>query len=388
MGTVYSDTLADALTVSRTGPSYRLGPHSGVAQRAVLRERLLPTFVKSLSLTQAVTVGHSQAQRYRWGRALVEIIRAHQTSSLGAMYRVTLAQVADLAGTIRLARLMLLTEHVTAHQAHSLGLALALLGSIKARDAAQPATRYHHALAQEFLLSSSFSRAVAAMLTQALHAHQTHAPVMRWCGDLSQNVVLNSALKNTLVLVLSQDFDLDDAQLVRAIYQGDVLLDGVNLGGLYVSPSGMVTTWAVNTRTNAVTEYTNFDFNSFAQLGTKYVATSPSGVYELGGDTDAGESVIADVVSGLLQINGTKLSGLKGVYIAMRGTGEVYLKIIVGGGRSYTYLATIQPGLVNTKIKVGKGIRARYISFQLTTTGQDFDLDTMEFVPMLSDRRV
>ena len=37
---------------------------------------------------------------------------------------------------------------------------------------------------------------------------------------------------------------------------------------------------------------------------------------------------------------------------------------------------------------IGKGLSARYFAFELTTPGQDFDLDSVEFIPMMRDRRV
>ena len=173
------------------------------------------------------------------------------------------------------------------------------------------------------------------------------------------------------------------------IYQGDALLDKINMTGLYVSPSGTATTWAINTRTNAVTEYTNYNFNGFAQFGKTYIATASTGIYELDGESDAGSNIIADIISGYMQLNATKLSGLKGVYLAVRGQGLWYLKLIAGTGQEYVYRLKTQPGLMNAKVNVGKGLRQRYLAFQLTSIdGADFDLDSLEFVPMLSDRRV
>jgi hypothetical protein len=37
---------------------------------------------------------------------------------------------------------------------------------------------------------------------------------------------------------------------------------------------------------------------------------------------------------------------------------------------------------------MGKGQRARYFAFELISAGQDFDLDTIEFVPIVVQRRV
>ena len=362
--------------------------------------------VQTATLTQALRT--SEAQAVAWGKTLADALRiypgdtsvttwvraisdeilARHASAQRGVYRGALCDTTALAALTRLARLCTLSEAVSVHQSKALALGLTVLGRLVASGTLTSAARYHEALAQAFILSTAFSRIVGAMLAQTLAVSGAQLPAMCWAGDLSQDLALTEALANTLVLVLSQDVDLDDTQLVQAIYRGDALLDGINLGGIYVSPSGMVTTWAVNTRTNAITQYSDFAFNGFAQLGTRSVATARDGVYELEGDTDAGKPIIADVLSGLLQLNGTKLGGLKGAYLAMRGSGEVYLKIIDGDGVERVYAATVRPGLGTTKISIGKGIRTRYLAFELITTGQDFDLDGVEFVPMFSDRRV
>ena len=147
------------------------------------------------------------------------------------------------------------------------------------------------------------------------------------------------------------------------------------------------TTWAVNTNTGAVTEYTNYDFNSFAQMGLKYLGASSNGLYELNGDTDAGTSIIGQLKSGLLQFSGSRFTGFKAAYLGVRGTGDVLLKLVTGDGVTRTYTVTLD-SMRTTKVTMGKGIRARYFSFELIGTGQDFDVDTVEFVPIMAQRRV
>ena len=56
----------------------------------------------------------------------------------------------------------------------------------------------------------------------------------------------------------------------------------------------------------------------------------------------------------------------------MRGGGQFFIKIIQGDGREYIYEALGQPGLMTTKINVGKGLRTSYIAFNLTKRGAGF----------------
>ena len=68
-------------------------------------------------------------------------------------------------------------------------------------------------------------------------------------------------------------------------------------------------------------------------------------------------------------------------------TGDIILKLDTGDGKTYTYQTVIQD-MQSTKVRFGKGLRARYFSFELISTGPDFDLDTVEFLPLVAQRRV
>ena len=107
-------------------------------------------------------------------------------------------------------------------------------------------------------------------------------------GSLAQLLTLHPALNTKLLLKIVGNIQLSPEQLVQMIYRGDPLLDEVVITALYISPAGTTTTWVVNTRTNAVTEYANYNFRSFAQMGNRYIAAGPEGLYELDGDTDDG----------------------------------------------------------------------------------------------------
>lgn len=78
--------------------------------------------------------------------------------------------------------------------------------------------------------------------------------------DVSPRLLLRVALGDTL--------DINHTETLQALYTG-VLMDGVELSGAYLAPDGSFTTWAMNTRTAAVTEYQSYTFNSFAKIGNR-----------------------------------------------------------------------------------------------------------------------
>jgi hypothetical protein len=179
--------------------------------------------------------------------------------------------------------------------------------------------------------------------------------------------------------------EITATSLLQLLYS-QTLNDTIELEVLLRTPQG-VTTWAMNTRTGAVTQYDNFAFNSFAQLGRRYLGAADDGLYELVGDDDEGNPIIATLKSGALQMHETRPHGLRAVYLGINGEGEFFLRLTGGTGETYLYRVQARE-MENTKVWTGKGLRHRYLTYELISTGQDFDLDTIEFVPMRPRRRV
>ena len=343
----------------------------------------------ALGLTggEALLCGQSDTEAWRWGRVIQETLKVHIVSGPQMLFHATLAQVVSLANVLTLALPVTLTQAMTVHQTQSTALGLILLQHLKVLDGLTPDAVYHLALSQALHINSALGRFYGATLTQAMGLSPTLASQYRAVTSLIQNVTIASALANSLSIHVSDDMGMTDVELLQALYQ-DNLADKITVNMLYVSPSGFATTWVVNTRTNAVTEYRNYSFTGFAQMGLKYIACDQNGLYELDGPKDLNASIVAEIETGFMQLNNSRLGGLKGLYLGMDAQGEFVAKIETGDGREYCYRVVAQPGLETTKINVGKGIRSRYLSFKLVSMGPDFRLDTIEFVPMRSDRRV
>lgn len=361
---------------------------SALAQ--TLRWREAPTALRTTTaaLSQAVTAAPADLAKFIWGRVLRQALGVHLTSAAQTTYHVADGEIVRLAQLLRRAYPVVLSQTVSVAQSQALAMALVVLQRLRLLPAQAPITGYHLALAQALTLDSAVGRFLGLHLDDALAA--ADAVRLRYTASpvLSQHLGVVGDFGHTLALRLTSTLDLTPAQVLGMVYRGDALLDAIDLNGLFVTPGGRALTWAINTRTNAITEYSNYAFNSFAQMGLKYVAASADGIYELDGDDDDGVDIVAEIQSGLMRLNATKLAGLKGVYLALRGGGQFFLKLIAGDGRQYVYEVVAQPDLMTTKINVGKGLRSTFIGFNLKSVGQDFDLDALEFVPMLSDRRV
>lgn len=206
--------------------------------------------------------------------------------------------------------------------------------------------------------------------------------------SVSDTVGVNDTTSRKFILRVTapEGLRVTDTQALRMVFNRQVS-DGVEIAAAYISPGNSVTTWAINTKNAAVTEYSNYEFNSFAKVGHKYISASASGLYELDGNTDAGTNIIAQIKSGFAQFGGSRFTSFKAAYLGMRGSGDFVLKLETGDGKTYNY-AVVGKDMETTKVHLGKGLRARYFAFELISTGQDFDLDDIEFMPLVAQRRV
>jgi hypothetical protein len=222
------------------------------------------------------------------------------------------------------------------------------------------------------------------------------APLWQPTAHMAEGIVIQEFLENHLLfrVDMADTIDITFEQLTSMFFAG-VIADGFDVSGAYLLPGGSplagdhntssFTTWAINTRTQSISEYTNYQFNSFARAGRKFIASKADGLYELEGADDDGAEVLWRIRNGLSQFNGSKLNGFKAAYIGMRGEGDIMLKIILGNGREAHYKVRAKD-MQTTKINIGKGLSSRYFSFELSGT-QEMDLDAVEFVPLAMNRR-
>ncbi|MCK5608570.1 hypothetical protein KAR91_42200 [Candidatus Pacearchaeota archaeon] len=141
-------------------------------------------------------------------------------------------------------------------------------------------------------------------------------------------------------------------------------------------------TSVMNTENNAVTEYSNFGFNSFCVFNGKYLGAKSDGIFELTGDTDYASPSPA-LVNGTFTL--PTIDAGKGqprkprdAWIAGR-KGEIQLSVAVDEKTTYNYSSEIiDPDIHEERIKIGRGIRGRFFSFIITNVdGSRFNISIM-----------
>jgi len=247
-----------------------------------------------------------------------------------------------------------------------------------------------------FGLADSAYWSLSAVASDILGLGDVVLAVKQALAEAFDTLGLNSvAIVSIRANPLAEDtFGLSEAVLgsVRANVEVEDTISFI--GGLTIDGEAYVGI-IMNTETAAVTEYTNFNFNSLARAGTsRYLAADGGGIYELGGDTDDSAEIDAYLTSKLFDFGSDKFKRMDRAYVAIRNDGSMILKTITrekGGAKHENWYEMEQTSeaIRTQRIKVGKGLRSHYWQFTLTNkAGADFELDTLEFKPIILSRRV
>ena len=320
-------------------------------------------------VTDSTTVTPTQARWWSLRPTITQPTTLTDTARSGLGLRLTAS--ATMSATLTAIRAIAVIE--------ALGLGATLTSALRYGRTSSDTVTLGAALAQFFGATAADTLSVTATLTPA-------AQMVRAVTDTATLSATASIGKMVLRLDVDDTLTVTPAMALRWLFR-PVATDDVVMAVTFVTPSGGVVTWAMNTGTAAVTEYTNFAYNSFAPWQATMLAASDTGLYTLLGATDHGTDIIAQIRSGFLQFAGSHYTSFKAAYLGMHATGTMFVKLITGDAKTYTYQVVVQD-MQTTKVRLGKGLRARYFAFELTSTGQDFDLDTVEFVPLLAQRRV
>ena len=145
-----------------------------------------------------------------------------------------------------------------------------------------------------------------------------------------------------------------------------------------------MTTIVLNTLNGAVTEYTGFGFQAI----TPTHAGSATGLFSLGGNTDAGVPIVARIQTGQVQWGTSLKKFTDDVYFAIKSTGTLRLHV-AGQGGAWTYDYAVRASGQSRAVP-GRGIKENYLSFGLSNpSGQAFQLNKIEVgLPASESRRV
>lgn len=284
---------------------------------------------------------------------------------------------------------LIVTDQIHLTDSYVAQLTLQILDHLHLIDVPHSAAHYQTGVSDTMTLGEFLTAAYGLHLHDAIQAAVELTPLYHAIAACVEDILVQDTPTPKWILsgMVEDEIVTTDVLSAMATFNA-VVLDLIEVAGDMTDPGNTMSTWQMNTRTGAVTNYGNYSFNSFARLGLQqYIGATSDGLYQLDGPDDDGEPIVGVVRGGYLKFGGTHLSRIKAAYIAQRGDGAYLLKIVTGPGSEYIYEACAS-SMETAKFTMGKGQRATYFAFELMSTGQDFDIDTIEFVPIVVQRRV
>lgn len=137
------------------------------------------------------------------------------------------------------------------------------------------------------------------------------------------------------------------------------------------------------------TNYTDYPFSSFANIGGRYFGACDKGLFELEGGNDNGNPISAAIHLGERDLGTMAIKTLANAYVSVNA--DAPMRLMVGiQGQHYTYMTRgVGPDMQTQRFDLGRGLRGHYFELQLMNTdGADFELGGIDFVAQESKRRV
>ena len=367
---------------------------AGEVTSATAAEKVFLSDIPNLSLgtdiSEGFLTGDAASRSIVYGPSVSDALQFGDLTAFKAIYSRLISEGASVSAALYLALAASCSETLTLSQTTQLALAITVMQTLFAGDAATTTLKFSVSVAEAMLSNAAFGSFLGVSVAELSGVADALTPLLSFGATISEGTTLGELASGSLLVsvALADGATFDDNNLLQYIFNG-VIAEGVDITAGYVAPSGTFTSWAINTRTTGVTEYQDFAFDSLIQSGRKSLGANATGLYELDGDTDAGAPIVADILSGYMQLGGSHFKAFKAAYLGVATPGgQFVLKLITGDGATYAYTVTART-MHTARVNFGKGLRNRYFRFELQNIdGADFNLDNVEFIPLVSQRRV
>jgi hypothetical protein len=154
------------------------------------------------------------------------------------------------------------------------------------------------------------------------------------------------------------------------------------LPGFFITAEGgvipiFITCLVMNLKNLAVSEYTGWNFNSFALFNGKYLGASSAGIHILEGDTDNGEPIISLIKTGHIPTDSARA---RDIYLMGRSDAQMRVTLIgdeeEDSREEADYLLS---KLGQDRVVTPRGLDPVYLQVAIENSqGGDFDLDSIQ----------
>lgn len=140
----------------------------------------------------------------------------------------------------------------------------------------------------------------------------------------------------------------------------------------------------MNINNQAISTYSNYNFNSIANFNGVMLGATATGIHVLSGTDDNDTDIDANLKTGSTDFGEAFIKYLREIWLTYRCTGAFKFTIGVDEDATpdFTKNTTITSSAIEEeRIKVARGLHGRYFTIKIeNVTGADFDIDKLSML--------
>ena len=331
--------------------------HEALAETAIATEELIPDTFTVLHETATAT----EQLNVEW-LTLLDDSKGKVTEQITQVVTAVLADAATATDTLFPSITTVL--HETAYASESLEASATvnetLVGSATANGDPTP----------YYFVELTGTATATEVLTDVLTQNDILVGTLTATDTQVATVVARETLSDTALASDAQDFSGSIAN--------ETLHETATADGMPWAKDFAALAWVMNTETQGLSSYDNFQFTSLAQLNGVVYGTSSEGIFVLSGDDDDGRNVDSTVKTGFLDFDREQTKRVSDLYVGYTG-GQLECTVETYDGPQEEYTYTLEEREAdaprNNRMKVGRGLSSRYWRFKFENVqGADFQI--------------
>ena len=209
-------------------------------------------------------------------------------------------------------------------------------------------------------------------------------------GVLLETLGLAGTLGGTHIHILS----IVDPVILSSVLSDNSIFNSGILDSFVISiptakGSDKYLAYLLSPETNSISNYDNYNFDGCTKFNNKYLFYNSTGLYEYGGNLDDTSIIRSKIETVAYNFGTSNLKQVPAIYLGMNSSGATYVKVRVDGKADVTYkLNKKTVGLQTQKIDIGKGLVGRYFQFEIITDSLDFNMESIDFFPLVLRRKL
>jgi len=212
-----------------------------------------------------------------------------------------------------------------------------VLESLRFNDLASAIGTFNHDASDSLTLTDEASRAFDKLIEETLAAIDTSAILTIFLPSLAESIVLSDATAHGLFAskTVSDSLNISDSA-GSGLHAFTVVQDAIALNVLLEMEGEIYECYVLNTPKFLPSVYSGFDFNSYCTFEGKAYGANATGIYELTGDTDAGEDIQTGLVMPQTTFGIPDSKKLRRAWLGISGTSPtLVLEVEDGTRRAY-----------------------------------------------------